>query len=150
MLAGHFARYFSQQMGKPFAGIQESAMQELLCYDWPGNIRELQNLLEQATTVCAGPLEWSRFLPAGPQPEPVGGAGVGLLAIPGVAAGALATAAPAAAGTGSERANMLPLLRQTQGRIRGPGGTAELLGLHPNTLDSRIKRLQIDKKAIFG
>jgi transcriptional regulator with GAF, ATPase, and Fis domain len=48
--------------GKPFRGIREPALQELLTYDWPGNIREMQNLIEQAVILCEGPLQWSRPL----------------------------------------------------------------------------------------
>jgi transcriptional regulator with GAF, ATPase, and Fis domain len=62
LLAQHFARKFSRTMGKPYCGIKETALAELLGYDWPGNIRELENLVEQAVIVCPGPLEWSRPL----------------------------------------------------------------------------------------
>lgn len=137
LLADHFARRFSRGLGRAFAGIKDRAMQELVQYDWPGNIREMQNLLEQATIVCDGPLEWSRLLSPGTAPEP--------------AAGPAAVVSPNAALSlkGHERDHILAVLRQTKGRIRGAGGAAELLDVNPTTLDSRIKRLKINKADIF-
>ncbi|WP_052732749.1 sigma 54-interacting transcriptional regulator [Hymenobacter terrenus] len=138
LLAQHFARKFSRTLGKPYYGIQEAALQELLAYDWPGNIRELENLVEQAVIVCPGPLEWARILrPTAPMaayspPSPAGSV---------------------AAGTSLreerdelERNRILAALAQTQGRIRGPRGAAQALGMKPTTLESKMEKLGIRKE----
>jgi transcriptional regulator with GAF, ATPase, and Fis domain len=112
-------------------------------YDWPGNVRELQNVVERAVIVSNG-----------------GRLAFDFPAVPGKASVAVAPApvsSPAVSGVAEaviserewrerERANILNALRQTQFRISGKGGAAELLGIHPATLQSRLKVLQIHKR----
>lgn len=63
LLAEHFAQKYSRKLNNPYRGIKQKAMRQLLTYEWPGNIRELENLVEQAVILCAGTLlEWGRFL----------------------------------------------------------------------------------------
>ena len=66
LLAAFFALKFTRQLGIPYHGIHEEALRELLLYNWPGNIRELENLVEQAVIVCQGKgrLKWARSLVA--------------------------------------------------------------------------------------
>ena len=66
LLAHHFAKKFCRKMGKPFRGISEPAMHELMAYSWPGNIRELENVIEQAVILNDGRrlLTWGRPLTA--------------------------------------------------------------------------------------
>jgi len=54
-LVDHFIRRYAAENEKPVAGIEESALQRLIRYDWPGNIRELENIIERAVVLCAGP-----------------------------------------------------------------------------------------------
>ena len=112
-------------------------MQRLASYAWPGNIRELQNVIERAVVLSNGPLLTI---------EPEALAMPGILAV-GVTRGNHATA-PArrrrlASLDETERRHITKVLAQTRGVIEGPGGAAKILNLHPNTLRSRMKKLGV-------
>jgi transcriptional regulator with GAF, ATPase, and Fis domain len=106
-------------------------------YDWPGNVRELQNVLERAVIVSRGgklalDLPETGKAPAARKSSPA------------------SIASTDAVITEQEwrdrqRANILAALRQANSRISGKGGAADLLGINPATLTSRIKSLGIDK-----
>jgi len=118
LLVWTFARQFGQALGKPVERIPQATMDALRAYPWPGNIRELRNVLERAVILStSSTLEVS----VGP------------------AAGPAAAGPPTLAAT--ERTQILAALDQTGWRIRGPAGAAALLGLKPTTLESRIKKL---------
>jgi transcriptional regulator of acetoin/glycerol metabolism len=102
-------------------------MEALVSYAWPGNVRELQHVVERALILSPGPalqLEES-FAPVGP------GAG-----------GARADRLDQV-----DRAHILRVLERCGWRIDGRGHAAEILGLHPNTLRSRMHRLGIARPA---
>jgi formate hydrogenlyase transcriptional activator len=122
LLVWTFAKHFGQALGKPVERIPQATMDALRAYPWPGNIRELRNVLERAVI-----LSESSTLQV-----PVGTA---------VVAGAGAPPTLAAA----ERGQILAALTQTGWRIRGPAGAAALLGLKPTTLESRIKKLGLQR-----
>ena len=143
LLANFFAQKFSRKMGRPFRGINEQAVHEMVHYDWPGNIRELENVIEQAIILAdpEGPLELSRTLigkagtytptaPEQPQSPPKTLLDVKQLQ------------------QETERAYILSVLKKTKGRIRGYNGAAELLNLKPTTLESRMQRLGISRENI--
>jgi two-component system response regulator PilR (NtrC family) len=65
LLAEHFLEKYTEQMGKPISGISQGAMPFLLQYDWPGNIRELENVIERAVALEATPAILAESLPAG-------------------------------------------------------------------------------------
>jgi two-component system response regulator PilR (NtrC family) len=75
LLADHFLAKYTEQMGKPVTGISQDAMQLLLRYDWPGNIRELENVLERAVALEATPAILVDSLPLAVQGEAVRAAG---------------------------------------------------------------------------
>ena len=117
-LVGHFVAHFGRRMGKKFRGISQGSLGRLQGYDWPGNIRELQNVIERACVLAKGPVV--------DVPDP--------------------RWAPASDGRGTplrldeaEQAHIGRTLEQTGWRIEGPG-RAKLLGLRPSTLRSRIKK----------
>ena len=102
-------------------------------YDWPGNIRELQNLLERAVLASNdGVLRLPASLVSAARERAAN-----------VPSGKLATLDEV------ERQHIGAVLKETAGRIGGPGGAAEILGIHPNTLRSRMKKLgiQLDRPA---
>jgi transcriptional regulator with GAF, ATPase, and Fis domain len=143
LLARFFARKFAKKMGKPFKGIDEKAMREMMHYDWPGNIRELENVIEQAVILAD---------PGGPL-----GLGRPLIRKAGMHKIATADQSPALPKTlydmkqsqqEIEREYILSVLKKTKGRIRGRNGAAELLNLKPTTLESRMQRLGINKEDI--
>jgi len=122
LLVWTFAKQFGKAIGKPVERIPQATMEALRSYPWPGNIRELRNVIERAVILSEGStLE-----------VPLGSA-----AVPG-AAGPQTLAA-------SERGQILAALEQTGWRVRGPAGAATLLGLKPTTLESRIKKLGLKR-----
>ncbi len=140
LLAHFFAGKFFKKLGKPFRGIDEQALREMVHYEWPGNIRELENVIEQSVILAGpeGPLELGRPL----------------VRKPGLHPPVVADPPPASPKTLSdikqsqqqtEREYIVSVLRKTNGRIRGRNGAAELLNLKPTTLESRMQRLGISK-----
>jgi len=124
-LALHFARKHAARMRRTLEGIAPATLERLQAYPWPGNARELENVIERAVIYCQD--GWlhvdPKVLPpgeAGPPPEE-----------------ALASLAEA------ERRHILRVLRQTGNVIEGEMGAARILGLHPSTLRNRMIRLGI-------
>jgi PAS domain S-box-containing protein len=113
------------RIGKRIEGVGAQAMGRLAAYRWPGNIRELENVLERAVILAANPI-LDLEIEATPPP----------------------TLAPTADASPPsleevERRHILAILGRTNWVIEGPRGAASLLGLHPNTLRSRLKKLGI-------
>ena len=136
MLAQFLVNKFAMRIGKRLAGISPQAMQRLMAYSWPGNVRELENVLERAVILCQGPiLEIDPALVSEAVPS---------------------TADPAEAGAATdipstlslqevESAHIRAVLERTNWVIDGSRGAATILGLHPNTLRSRLKKLGISR-----
>ena len=126
-----FLARFAKEFGKPLEGVSQGSMERLVAYRWPGNVRELQNIIERAAVLSSG-----RVLELGPELLPVGapeGPPVG------PAAGAAATLEDV------EREHIRAALERSRWVIEGPAGAARSLGLHPNTLRSRMARLGITR-----
>ena len=125
LLASFFLSGLSKRLGKPLEGFSRRGMQRLSDYRWPGNIRELQNVVERAAILASG-----EVVEIGPE-----------LLAPG--------SEPDAAGTLEEveRRHIASVLRTTRGVIEGPSGAARILALHPNTLRSRMKKLGLASSA---
>ncbi len=149
-LAAFFAQRSARKMGRPFRGISHSSLQQLVNYSWPGNIRELENVMEQAVILhnSQEPLALGRSLshnlfsmesPSAQadhnMPDQKQGADAQPKNLKEVKQMQQET----------EREYILSILRQTNGRIRGSGGAAELLNLKPSTLEYRIEKLGIRK-----
>jgi len=120
------------------AGFSEAARRALMQHSWPGNVRELQNVVERAVIVSHGgklelELPESRSEPRA-QKRPAHKTPTSTGAV-----------IPEQEWRSRERSNVLAALRQASGRISGKGGAADLLGINPATLTSRIKSLGIDK-----
>jgi PAS domain S-box-containing protein len=145
LLSHAFLRRFARQAGKRIDGIGTEAMRRLEAYRWPGNVRELQNVIERAVILATG----SRLGPeALPELTATIEAAAPVWAAP--LEGATAGAANEAHRTPmvrlphaideAERALVARTLAETAWVIEGERGAARLLGLHPNTLRSRMKR----------
>jgi transcriptional regulator with GAF, ATPase, and Fis domain len=118
LLVWRFVDEFSRAFGKRIDQIKNENMAALQQYPWPGNIRELRNLVERAMiTVSGGELTIS--LPQCSAPAVRGS--VKLVDV--------------------EREHVLSILENTRWRIRGKGGAAEQLGLKPTTLETRMSKL---------
>lgn len=131
LLAEHFLDISSRRIGRHKPALTLAAVQRLQQYDWPGNVRELQHVIERSViTATKGRVNIE--LPSQTKPGR-----------------AIETAtAESAVRTDMqirqiEADNIRAALRATKGKISGPGGAAELLGMKPTTLSSRIKALQI-------
>jgi formate hydrogenlyase transcriptional activator len=124
LLASHFVHRLSRQFGRRVERISEKMMRELVAYDWPGNIRELENFLARAIVLCPGDT----------------------LDIPLMVG---ETTAPAANDSRSldaaERRHIETVLASTGWVIEGPRGAAAILNVNPSTLRSRMRRLGIQR-----
>jgi DNA-binding NtrC family response regulator len=118
----------SQYSGKSFDRISPGVMEKLKAYQWPGNVRELKNIIERAVIVSPGG-ELSLSIPKIPDDSEC--------AVP------MAQVRPFAQ---VERLYLIHALKQAGWRIEGTGGAADLLGLNPSTLRSRMRRLGIRKQ----
>jgi formate hydrogenlyase transcriptional activator len=123
LIAEHYARHYASKLGKRVTGLSPSALAALEAYPWPGNVRELQNVVERAVILASGEL----LQPAD-------------LELPGVAAPTCA-----AGESSDEKVRIEEALRAARGRVSGPDGAAASLGVPSSTLESRIRRLRIDK-----
>jgi formate hydrogenlyase transcriptional activator len=129
-LVRHFARHFAARMGRRIKWILPSAMDALVGHSWPGNIRELQNLIERAVIRSAG----DRL------DVPVSGIDEGI--------GAPRTRAAHSTLEEAERAHILATLKETRWVISGPSGAAQRLGINRSTLQFRMKKLGIEKPTL--
>jgi transcriptional regulator with GAF, ATPase, and Fis domain len=130
LLAWTFVQEFSESMGKPIERISADSMAQLQTYRWPGNIRELRNIIERAMILARTPvLEITLDRTA-------------LSAAPSLPV----SAADSVTLQQSQRAHILQVLEQTGWRVRGPGGAAERLGIKPTTLESRMQKLGIKRQ----
>ena len=117
-LAQHFLRQYAERHGRAACRIRASTIRSLTAYDWPGNVRELQNVIERAVIVSiGGDLEFD----------------------PGWLAGA-STVETAGTWAAQERHRILDALRASGGRVYGPGGAAQRLGLNPTTLYGKMRK----------
>jgi formate hydrogenlyase transcriptional activator len=142
-LAMYFLARFAKKFGKDIRSIPRATLDRLSSYSWPGNIRELQNLIERAAILSrSSVLELAPdVIPELPCSKPAD--------IAEKSAGTLqpASADPAAPPTleALDRAHIIAVLNQTGGVVEGPRGAAKLLGLHPNTLRHRIQKMGLKR-----
>jgi transcriptional regulator with GAF, ATPase, and Fis domain len=133
-LAGHFVQLAARRYGKPAPRLTAAAGRQLTAYAWPGNVRELQHVIERAVLLSRGdalrldgiltnPAEPARANPKESTRE------------------ATSAVVPEIEWRRREQANLRTALELAQGRIYGPNGAAEMLGVKPTTLSSRLKAL---------
>ncbi|MBL8897811.1 MAG: sigma 54-interacting transcriptional regulator [Planctomycetes bacterium] len=125
-LTRYFASRYAAKLGKSIERIAPSTLELLERYAWPGNIRELMNLIERAVILCAG---------AELEIDPAH-----LRALPPATASTDIPPAVALTAEENERRHLAAALAAAAWVIEGPRGAARALGLHPNTLRSRMKR----------
>lgn len=128
VLARHFVEKHARRMNKCIEAIPSDAMRVLEKWDWPGNIRELENFIERAVILSSGPAlraplgELERLTAELPPPP---------------ADGTLEA---------TEREHILRVLRESKGVIAGTNGAAARLGLKRTTLNSKMKKLDIKRE----
>jgi len=128
ILARHFVDAHSRRMGKTIQTIPDEVMKALTRWPWPGNIRELENFLERAVILTRGPVLY-----------------VPLAELETVTDEQIANYEDATLHA-AEREHILRVLRETDGLIGGPDGAAFRLGLKRTTLNSKIKKLGIERR----
>jgi transcriptional regulator with GAF, ATPase, and Fis domain len=137
-LAMFFLAQYTKRFGKRVETISPETMARLAAYDWPGNIRELQNVIERAVILAPGPvLELDDDVL---RPAPVGSERATPATVP---TGARSDIGLAEALEEIERTQIAAALQRSGGVIEGPRGAAGVLKMHPNTLRSRMEKLGI-------
>jgi predicted ATPase/transcriptional regulator with GAF, ATPase, and Fis domain len=150
-LAMFFLSRFSRRFGRPVEGISQETIDLMMNYDWPGNIRELQNLIERAVVLTTGSVLTidRNLLPAiqtGPPKTPKSEDQEVAQPTPQPIPSSIATSASPISSTSLDelqRQHILTVLSQTNWVIEGENGAAKMLNLHPNTLRSRLKKMGI-------
>jgi formate hydrogenlyase transcriptional activator len=122
-LVSYFVDKHARKFGRKYETVPKSTMKTLQEHPWPGNVRELEHVIERAVITSQGP--------------------VLRLADPLERKDANTGEEPFRGLEGMERDHILRVLEKTHWKIEGEGGAASVLGLHPNTLRSRIKKLNI-------
>jgi formate hydrogenlyase transcriptional activator len=136
-LAAHFIEQSTQRMNRPEARVTKAALDQLTSYNWPGNIRQLQNVIERSIILWqGGPLNFDLMVSQARQDS----------------RNEIAPSAKPALLTRDElkrqqRDAIVDALKETNGKVSGPGGAAELLGMKPSTLGSRISSLGLKRKS---
>jgi transcriptional regulator with GAF, ATPase, and Fis domain len=128
VLTEWFVKQFNNKMSKKISGIPGSVLKALQDYSWPGNVRELENVIERAMITSQGPV-------------------LQLMDNLTVETPLKAPPVPGETLQEMERNQILRVLKETHWRIEGNKGAALKLGLHPDTLRSRLKRLGIRRPA---
>ena len=137
-LAAHFVKQSARRMNRAEPQLSQTALDALAAYPWPGNVRELQNTVERAVILWReGPLTFD---------------------LPARSANAISPGPAKQSSRGSvltrvelkhrEREAIINALKQTNGKVSGPGGAAELLGMKATTLASRMSSLGIKRRIL--
>jgi formate hydrogenlyase transcriptional activator len=140
-LVALFLPRFAKRFGKKVEGVSQETMARLMSYAWPGNIRELQNVMERAVVLSSGPI-----LRLDKDFVPIVASEVSLRPAENPAREA---ELPTGLRTLEEvqRSHILAALEQAEGVVDGPRGAARILDLHPNTLRHRMSKLGIKRAA---
>lgn len=130
-LAAHFIYKYARKTGRRVMDISSSALQDLMAYHWPGNIRELEHLIERSILLTRDQHVMTIDLPSGygPGKGPKEGSRIRTL-------------------EEVERDHILAILKKCKGKVAGAGGAARLLNIPSTTLRSKIRRLGIKKDFI--
>src|SRR2546427_3257840 len=131
VLVEHLVERYARSAGKSIRNIKKQTLQLFAAYDWPGNVRELQNVIERAVVLCEGETfeideSWLKGKPS----QVIGRMGRQVVTL-----------------ADGEKELIEAALAATQGRIAGPRGAAARLGIPRQTLEWKIKTLNIDKLA---
>ncbi len=129
MLVEYFVKRYADKMGKQIRKIDKRTLELCQAYHWPGNIRELQNIIERSVILCSGDTFWVDAAWLSSQEPP-------RLELSGPLTETLQD---------QEKQLIEAALTESEGKVAGPGGAAAKLGIPRSTLDSKIKQLKIMK-----
>jgi formate hydrogenlyase transcriptional activator len=142
LLTSFFVERYARQLGKQITGVGQDTMEILSRYDWPGNIRELQNVIERAVVLSRGSV-----LRLGRDLVPMSADAANDEEIV-VSSNGQSSNDESHSLEQVEKRHILQVLKQTDWVIEGQNGAARILDLHPNTLRSRMKKLGLDRNAL--
>lgn len=128
LLVKHFCKKHEGKIGRTITNIPTKVMDALMAYDWPGNIRELENIMERAMILSQnGVLEYGEWIPVQKKSD------------------------TSKSSTGKlndvEKEHIIEVLNKTGWKVSGEKGAAKILGLNPTTLEARMKKLGIKREA---
>jgi formate hydrogenlyase transcriptional activator len=126
LLVHYFLSKCAKRLGRKFDVVSPETMEAFCRYSWPGNVRELEHVIERAVILSPGPKLRISLVELSQRDEVVPKVSATLEDI--------------------EREHILRVLRETEGKIGGPGGAADRLGMNRTTLNSRMQKLQISRK----
>jgi len=133
LLVEYFIDRYARRAGKRISTVDKKTLRLLESYPWPGNIRELQNVIERSIIVC----KTENFS--------VDESWLSKSALPPTPRATESGALKVEVEPRSEREIIEAVLAETRGRVSGPSGAAVKLGIPPSTLETRIKALKINK-----
>ncbi|WP_439490277.1 sigma-54-dependent transcriptional regulator [Algoriphagus sp.] len=129
LLADHFLKKYSSREGRAIPTLPEEEVQKLLDYPWPGNIRELENTMQRNVILARGPVIESLNIVTSKK-----------------IVGATNSTKKFKTLIEMERDHILSVLESSNWKVSGKGGAAEILNINVNTLNSRMKKLGIERK----
>ena len=129
LLAIHFLNHYAHKENKTITGLEDHVIADMLDYSWPGNVRELENLMERSVLLANGHMINTMPLPVDLMKENL-----------------TDYRGPLKTMTENERDHILAALEKCDWKIYGKGGAADLLDINASTLNSRMKKLGIEKK----
>ncbi len=131
-LAHHFINYYNRKAGKKITGLSDKVLKNMMAYHWPGNIRELENLIERSVLLAKGTIIEEIAVPVvQKQDSTIDTLNFHMKTI-----------------HENERDYIISVLKKCNGRIWGAGGAAEVLNIPPTTLKSKMKKLGIQKEGV--
>jgi formate hydrogenlyase transcriptional activator len=132
ILVEYFVQRYANRAGRNIRSIDQKTLDMLQSYDWPGNIRELQNVIERSIILSSSDVFSVDELWLSKRPSP--------------SASRVETSPALNVDPRTEREILEAALAETRGRVSGPSGAAVKLAISPSTLEDRIKALKIDKR----
>jgi DNA-binding NtrC family response regulator len=129
----YFVKRYAEKAGKQIRKIDRNTLEQCQLYPWPGNIRELQNIVERSVILCGGDTFWIEkawLARAQPPRQELAGPLLDTL-------------------QNQERKIIETALTESKGKVAGPEGAAAKLGIPRSTLDSKIKQLRIKKHSFI-
>jgi DNA-binding NtrC family response regulator len=129
MLVEYFVKRYAEKMGRQICRIDKNTLELCRAYQWPGNIRELQNIIERSVILCSSDTFWvdAAWLSSQEPPRPE------------LSSPLIETL------QNQEKEIIEAALAESKGKVAGSNGAAAKLGIPPSTLDWKIKQLKIKK-----
>jgi PAS domain S-box-containing protein len=128
LLVKHFCQKHEGKIGRKVTNVSPQVMEALMAYDWPGNIRELENIIERAMILSHnGALEYGEWIPTEK------------ISAPGTSSSAIKL-------EDVEKEHIIEVLKKTGWKVSGDKGAAKILGLNPTTLEARMKKMGIKRE----